>query len=365
MTIRCTTSTYTLALGPFGITWPAPQRLVLTVEDDVVIDVNYRGGYNERGCAHRIPRLTLEQSLYLVARICGPAAHAHALAFCQALETLRGEAVPDRAAYLRATVAELERMAWHAEVLKALFDALGQQQRSATLQALLQSIREAMALASGSPGLPEVCLPGGVRAPLNAEQRSEIQALLTRIGYRLKHLIEEVLDDVALSTRTLEIGVLAPAAAQQFGLRGPMARASGVEDDARLSEPYAAYRFLDITPIVEHGGDVYARLMVLLLESLESVKIAEQALQEMPDGAWEGALPKEVPAGHASSVVESPQGRLGYTLEGDGRRITAVTIDAPQQLDRLLARALFTGSQIDNVMIIALSIAPCTACAEL
>ncbi len=331
----------------------------------MVIDVNYRGGYNERSCAQRIPRLTLEQALHLVSRICGPAAHAHALAFCQALETLRGETVPDRAAYLRCTVAELERMAWHTEVLKALFDALGQQQHSVTLQSLLQSIREALALVSGSPGLPEVCVPGGVRANIGEEQCNDIQALLTRIGYRIKHFTEEVLDDVALSTRTLEIGVLAPAAAQQFGLRGPMARASGVEDDTRLSAPYAAYRFLDITPIVEQGGDVYARLMVLLLETLESVKVAEQALQEMPDGAWEGHIPREVPAGEARSVVESPQGQLGYALEGDGRRITAVTIDAPQQLDRLLARALFTGSQIDNVMMIALSIAPCTACAEL
>jgi Ni,Fe-hydrogenase III large subunit len=100
---------YSLALGPFHPAWLGPQRFILRIADDRVVDVEYQNGFNERGCAERLPRLPLPDALLLVARICGECSFAHSLAFCQAIEQVQRRKVGARAALLRVAIAELER----------------------------------------------------------------------------------------------------------------------------------------------------------------------------------------------------------------------------------------------------------------
>jgi Ni,Fe-hydrogenase III large subunit len=167
-----------------------------------------------------------------------------------------------------------------------------------------------------------------------------------------------------LLARTIEVGGLPRAAAEQFGVRGPLARASGIARDARSDHPYAGYSRLAFKPITQDGGDVYARLMLLLLEAYESVKLIEQALKELAEGQSHGELPEELPVGQGASAVEGPHGLIRYVVESDGRRLTRVRIDTPRQLDRLLARTLLSDALIDNAVAIIASTDPCTACAE-
>jgi len=94
------------------------------------------------------------------------------------------------------------------------------------------------------------------------------------------------------------------------------------------------------------------------------VKLIDQALKDLPDGDSHGALPKELPAGHGTGVVEGPRGLIRYMIESDGRKITQARIDTPRQLDRLLARTLLSGALLDNTVPIIASIDSCTACAE-
>jgi Ni,Fe-hydrogenase III large subunit len=358
------TRSYTLASGPFENSWRAPQRLVFTITGETVTDVHYRFGYNERGCAERIPRLPLEQALHLVSRICGVCSHAHTLAFCQAIEELSQQRIPERAEYLRAALAELERLASHLETLSALFNALGQASYTHTLHELARNARDALATFSGKRITPDLCIPGGMRRDLDSTQQSELLLMLARMNRRLAPLLERITGDASLSARTVDVGVIASPAAHQFGLLGPMARASGLHTDVRLAQPYAAYGKLTLSEITEEGGDVYARLLVLLLESYESVKLVEQVLNNLPSGKWEGSIPKELPTGQASAFVEGPRGMLRYTIDSAGQRLNRVIIDTPRQLDRLLVRALFMGATLDNIMLIALSADTCLACAE-
>ena len=80
--------TYSLALGPFHPAWRGPQRFDFKLNGERIADIEYQDGFNERGCAERLPRLDLPQALHLVTRICGTCSFAHSLAFCQALEQL-------------------------------------------------------------------------------------------------------------------------------------------------------------------------------------------------------------------------------------------------------------------------------------
>ena len=93
-----------------------------------------------------------------------------------------------------------------------------------------------------------------------------------------------MLDDPVLAARLKGVGVLSPAAALDFGVVGPTARASGLDTDVRRDEPYAAYDELDWKVITADAGDVFDKAVVRLLEIFESIKIIRQCLDRMPPG---------------------------------------------------------------------------------
>lgn len=355
---------YSLALGPFEQTWRGPQRLVLTVESERVADCEYRGGYNERGCAERMARLSLAGALELAGRVCGTCSNAHRLAFCQAVESLAGIQVADRAVALRTLAAELERIASHLNTVRQMMEVLGLAIQTQELLALQVRARDGMKLLAGAPALPDLCVLGGVAGDLESDAQGDLVEMLRELNRKLYRMIDTLIDRRALLASTADIGVLSREAAESFGVRGPLARASGVSTDTRLDQPYAWYEKLDCQLVAQEGGDVYARMVVLLLEAFESVKIAEQILGDLPVGDWAGVELHDLPAGEATAAVESPRGRLTYTLQSDGRRLTAVQIDAPRQIDRLLARTLLIGTHVDDIPLLMLSLDVCPACSE-
>ncbi|MGQ9548562.1 MAG: hydrogenase large subunit [Roseiflexus sp.] len=355
---------YLLALGPFHPAWLGPQRFILRVAEDRVVDVEYQNGFNERGCAERLPRLPLPDALHLVARICGECSFAHSLAFCQAIEQIQERRVSTRAALLRVAIAESERTAAHLHAASAVLRAIGLEQRSEFLDHCCRQFRDVLALITGGRIPPPVCAPGGLLCDLTPVDRQALLAMLPGMSADLYRFIDRLIDQRFLLMRTVEVGVLPRVAAEQFGVRGPLARSSGIRRDVRVDQPYAAYHMLDMQPIVQEGGDVYARLLVLLLEAYEGVKLVESALQRLPEEDPIVELPHELPRGQSSSVVEGPRGAIRYTVQSDGVRLTHVQIDTPRQCDRLLARTLLSQAQMDNVMAILASLAVCVACAE-
>ncbi|GAB4209684.1 MAG: hypothetical protein OHK0022_41220 [Roseiflexaceae bacterium] len=355
---------YSVALGPFHQVWRGPQRILLTVDGERIADLEYRDELNERGIPDRLRRLDLPQALHLVTRTCGTCSFAHALAFCQALEQLAGLPVGPRAAALRCAAAELERMTSHLHAVAEILEAIGMERQSAGLMRLREAGAQTFKQLTGARMMTDLCVPGGVRRDLPAREREELLVALPKQSRALYRFADGLIEQRALLGRTVDVGTLPRTAAEQFGVRGPMARASGMGRDARIDHPYAGYAKLEVRVITQEGGDLYARLVVLLLEALESVKLAEQALQTLPEGDWQGDIPSELRRGQGSGIVEAPRGMLRYTVESDGQRLSQVRIDAPRQLDRLLARTLLSGALLDNVPAIVASCDVCTACAE-
>jgi ech hydrogenase subunit E len=356
--------TYTLALGPFHPAWRGPQRFILRVSGEEIADVEYQSGMNERGCAERLTRLDLPEALQLVTRICGTCSVAHALAFCLALEQLAGLTVSERASVLRVAAAEIERIASHLRAAAGILRALGMDERGTALEGLRERATRQLEALTGARVAPDFVAPGGVRRDVASRTRDDLLAELPGFNRDLYRIIDRLIDNRALLARTIEVGALPRGAAEQFGVRGPLARASGIARDTRADHPYAAYHHLTIRPIVQEGGDLYARLVVLLLEAYESVKLIELGLREMPQGAWQGEVPQSLAAGQATGIAEGPRGTIRYTLESDGYRLTRARIDTPRQLDRLLARTLLAGALPDNTVAIIASVDSCVACAE-
>ncbi len=349
---------YILAFDTFAAAWRGQQRLIVTVAGETITEVNYRADYDEERYTGRLVRLPLERALPLMDAACPTSACAHRLAFCQAVEALAELPVPERAAYVRCALAEVERMASHLAVLVELFDALGVEHYLQPLHHLQQAAAQIQQHQQDDTPLPQV-VPGGLSHDLEAAQQHRLLEAVSSISRRLFALTEQVIDRRVLLARTVDTGTLARSAAMQFGVRGPLARASGIRADLRWDEPYAAYHRLPVRSIVQESGDVYSRIVVFLLEALESLKLVEEALTSAPDGACTGSLAAALPAGEASAAVESPRGLLRYTLVSNGERLTHVMLNMPHQLDRLLARTLFVSALVDNVVLIARSTDTC------
>jgi Ni,Fe-hydrogenase III large subunit len=343
-----------LALGPDHPLWAGPQQLILRVEGERVAEVDYR--LDERDeLAERLRGADPERALALLERV-RPAC-AHSLALSLAVEAAAGIRPPERASCLRVVAAEAERLLAHLAAVGPLFELMGAERRRATFEALRADGQAARELLLGeAPGAGIV--PGGIRQDLDEGRLARGRELLALLDRRLYALIDRTIEDRAVLLRTVDVGTLEHAAARQFGVRGPLARASGIPADARVDTPYAAYAALGVRALTQEGGDVFARLALLLLEALESVKLMARALEALPAGPHLLGLEAERSEGSGAALVEAPLGLLRYTLALRGGRLAEVHIDAPRPLDRLLARALLDRALVDNSLLIAASAAP-------
>lgn len=220
LTIKRRSVSYTFALGVYAPHWKGPQRLILTVDQDVVRDVGYTDGYNARGCAERLVRMPLDSAVQLVARISSVASHAHTLAFCSALEAMWGVAVPARAHCLRCALAELERLTLHLSTLAELTAALGAQPRSIQISECYRTARRATHALSGRAILPDMCVPGGVRRDVPDEQRKQALVLLEGLQRQFFPLVDQLIDQPTLLARTVNLASSAAKLPNAFSYAG-------------------------------------------------------------------------------------------------------------------------------------------------
>ncbi|GAB4432685.1 MAG: hypothetical protein OHK0015_20490 [Chloroflexi bacterium OHK40] len=352
--------TYRLALRPGAPALSHAQRALLTIEGERIADVEYRPEPGASSPFVAVERKGLERMLEAAARLCPNCGQAHALALCQAVEALASIEVPARAAWLRVAAAELERAASHLRTLAAIFATLGLGPLAATFAHHGDAARHALAELRGNQD--GWLLPGGVGQDLSAAGREALRLGASEIRAQLFPIAERTITRRPILARTLDVGTIGASAATQFGLGGPMARAAGLARDARIDTPYAAYAELAPTPAVQEGGDVYARILVLLLEALESLRLVERAATELPDGSWRGRLPESLPAATTAATVEAPRGPLTYEVESDGHRLVGVRARPAPQLDRLLARTVLAGATLDDAPMIIVSTDPCDTC---
>ncbi len=348
---------YTLTLEPAAAAWLGPQRLVLKIADERIADVEYRPNLTPRSRTAARPALLQE-----VARSCPTCTHAHCLAFALAVEALLKLEIPLRASCLRLVAAELERATSHLGTLEALFSTLGLDTTAATLAELRDTCAQGLALLADESGNGALILPGGLRCDISDDRRMELRQRISGASRRLYQIADRMIDQRIILARTVAVGTLTNAAAAQFCLRGPLARASGLKDDVRISAPYGAYATLSPQMITQESGDVYARLVLLLLEALESLKLSDRALDELPTGQLSAQMPAILPSGEGEATVEAPRGALRYRVESDGKRISGYQATPAPQFDRLLARTLLDQAAPDDAVLIALSTDPCSAC---
>ncbi len=208
-------------------------------------------------------------------------------------------------------------------------------------------------------------LIGGVRRDITKEQVPKILEVVGKIESQLKEIIDAILGDTTLHLRLKGVGVLTREVARQYCPVGPTVRGSGIAIDSRVNHPYAAYAEVAPRIITQSDGDIWARTVVRLLETLESINLVRRAIREMPDGEIMADVKEIPPWQEGIAYVEAPRGEcMHYVLTGPDNRPYRWRVRAPSYANLQSIPSMIMDYYIADVPIIIGSIDPCFSCTE-
>lgn len=335
---------YRASIGPFYPGWPGPLVLHVEVEEGIVQAAETAVLGAERPQASAWEGLSISQGLERIERLSAPLACAYTLAYCQAVEAIAGCTVPARSRALRVLLAELERLANHLYVAAQVLRTAGlPAEADAFLGWWERTVRTQQQL-TGRRYFPSLLRPGGLVRDL--EELDIVVGLVRELKAPLYRLAHRVVANRSFVALLVGAGLLTRESVEEEGIGGPVARASESPVDLRCTQPYAGYGELEPQMVTQGGGDAFARWMVFVLETFESLRLLEAVGQDAPRGPV--GVPVSVPAGEALARVESPVGPLGVRVrtDADGRLLGVWYTPPGRVLVDLLPRTLF-GQPVD------------------
>jgi NADH-quinone oxidoreductase subunit D len=229
---------------------------------------------------------------------------------------------------------------------------------------LREEILDVMEILSGNRNNYAMFKPGGIRRDIKAEDIPGVIKKLDSIVPTLTMLKDAVIDDPVLHARTKGVGILTKEDSINFCALGPTSRASGVARDVRKDSPYGAYDQVDWEMIVTNNGDVFDKVVVRILEMLESVKIMKYCLNNLPEGEIDLRI-KDIPPGEGIGHIEAPRGETFHYVRSDGtNRPARHKVRAPTFMNLPTYKATVVGETISDATIILAAIDPCYCCTE-
>jgi NADH-quinone oxidoreductase subunit D len=362
--------TMEIPLGPQHPALKEPTHFLLEVEGEVIVNATPRIGYVHRGIEKLAETKTYSANLTLVERVCGICSHIHSISLANAAETalaLDGFEVPLRAQYIRTIVAELERV--HSHILwlgvaahEIGFDTLfmlSWRDRELTMD-ILEDI-------SGNRVNYAMNEIGGSRRDLSQEQMDRIMKYMDITLERVKRYTEIALKEDTIRLRTQGIGILLPSKAKELCAVGPTARASGLKIDVRYDDPYSAYgEFRDQFNVITYDtNDVFSRVVVRVLETVEAINYIKWMIENLPDGPIFNKPPRRVPEAQVLSRTEAPRGELiHYLWSNNTNKPYRLKITTPTLANILSVAEMLKGDYIADSTISLASLDPCFSCED-
>jgi NADH-quinone oxidoreductase subunit D len=339
---------WTLNFGPQHPATHTTLRLVLKLDGERVAEAIPDIGYLHSGFEKLGEHLDYNQYVTITDRMNYISPMANNVAWHGAVEKLLGIEITPRCKYLRVIVAELARISDHLLCTGAMgldtgaftFFLYAFYQRE-----LLYDIFESLCGARFTNSYTRV---GGVSQDITPVTVEKIRSFIKDFPKTLDDMERLLNRNRIFCDRTKGVGVLSKEDAINTSCSGPIARASGVTRDLRKDEPYLAYADFDFHMVCMKSGDCYARYLVRMEEMKESLKIVQQAIENLPPGpvklgdedrailpdkrkvyqTIEGTITHfelvmanrgvEVPNEECYAATEAPNGELGFYLVGDG-----------------------------------------------
>jgi formate hydrogenlyase subunit 5 len=320
---------FLMPVGPIYSTATGPTHFVLETVGEDVIRAQPRLFYAYRGIEKIAEGRTAEDLLLLAERISATSAFAHSLAVCQAVERICEIGVPARARALRILVAETERLRHHVGAIEGICESTGLLVAAAQAAILEEELLRISATLAGHRYFFGLNALGGLARDLDDSTVKRTAVQLNELASRLSELERALSLSSSFLDRLEEVGIVSASDAREFGLVGPVARASGVSRDLRKAQPYSGYEAIDFEAPYESEGDGYARLRVLFREAAQSIRIILALSASLPSGAFR-APQITLRAGAALGWVEAPRGAAMHWVRlADGGVVDRYRIITP------------------------------------
>ncbi|MFI4936320.1 MAG: hypothetical protein ACHP7N_17050 [Caulobacterales bacterium] len=335
-------SLHVIPVGPVHAGIIEPGHFRFTASGETVVRLEERLGYVHRGLEGLMLGADLERAAKLAGRVSGDSTVAYAIAFAQAAEQALSVEAPPRAVWLRALMAELERLANHLGDIGAICNDAAFALMHAHCGVLREQVLRAAAAAFGHRLMMDVAIPGGVAADLTPAGGAAVRALVALIRARFPLLVDLYDSTASLQDRTVDTGRVAAALVTQFGAGGYVGRASGRAFDARKAFPYPPYDALDFEVPVREEGDVNDRVWIRIEEVRQSLSLIEQILARLPEGPLRVALPAA--DGEGLALVEGFRGDIFVWLRTQGGKVACACLRDPSWFQWPLLEAAIEGN---------------------
>jgi Ni,Fe-hydrogenase III large subunit len=338
-----------VAVGPVHAGIIEPGHFRFQCHGEQVLHLEIQLGYQHRGAEELFLRSSPARRLVIAESIAGDTAVGHALCHCMALEALAGADVPLGGQRVRGVALELERLANHIGDLGAMCNDVGYLPGASWFGRIRGDLLNLLLQISGNRFGRGLVRPGGVRFGLPAAQRAQFRERLLRIEQDVRETADVMFGATSVVARFEHTGILPNAVAEDLGLVGPVARASGCDRDVRRDHPHGIHRFAYIPVAVVEGGDVMARVMVRWLETQRSIAFVLEHLGEMEARGGGAELPPLRPGALAVALVEGWRGEIVHVASTSAEADLAGYTFVDPSFHNWLGLALaMRGSQISD-----------------
>lgn len=369
------TAPSTVTIGPYHPALPGPMRLRLDLKSLAsasplgwgaqIASAEIELGYNYLGLEERAAAgVDWAHALSLVEGLCSCCSQANTLAYVQAVESMALTIVPPRAAYIRMVLAETERIISHLLNAAETMQALHLYEREAVLRDLCERAVQALDEWAGARVQPGIITYGGLSRNIDEAACRGLTLAIRHVERILRTQISSIINNREIAARLAGLGAISAQEATVAGLRGPVARASSIATDIRVAFPTGAYEEEGVTIVVQRNGDAFARLVVRLLEALESMRIIEQGIDDLPSGPVRARGVIEMKSGSGIGRVEGPKGEIFCWIRGEATGLRALHLSTASFPTLGILPGLLRNRQLEDLRLLLLSVDLCMACVE-
>jgi Ni,Fe-hydrogenase III large subunit len=311
-----------IPVGPIHAGIIEPGHFRFSCLGEIVTNLEIRLGYQHRGLERRLTEVPWRQARFAAESASSDTAVGNALAHSVAIEQILDIVPPPRVQALRTIALEIERLANHLGDLGGLSADIGYSAGAAIFARLRGAALGLGELLTGTRLQRSYVLPGGVARDLDDVRRPEFVRALSELTRKIEDSLPLVLENPAVIERMEGTGILSPSLAKEFGLVGPVGRASGSTYDARTAFRHGVFPKWAPVPARRTTGDALARAQVRGDETITSLSLLAQLADSLPESPVQVTLDGVLPGNRIGvGVVEAWRGELIHwiTTDDEGR----------------------------------------------
>ncbi|NDV77807.1 NADH dehydrogenase (quinone) subunit D [Dysgonomonas sp. 511] len=339
-----------LSVLNFGPTHPSTHGVfqnILLMDGDIILDADTTVGYIHRAFEKIAEHRTFYQITTLTDRLNYCSAPINNMAWWMAVEKALGVEVPKRAQYMRVIIMEMARITDHLICNSILGVDLGAYTPFLYVMKYRELAYEIYEEICGARMTTNMGRIGGFERDFTETAWRKIDEFLEGFPKAWDQLERLLMRNRIFMDRLIGVGAISAEQAVNYGFTGPNLRATGVDYDVRVAQPYSSYEDFDFIVPVGQSGDTYDRWCVRAAEIKESLKIMRQARDNMPEGSYHADVPDyylppkdevytkmealidhfkivmgevPVPVAEVYHSVEAANGELGIYMITDGSR---------------------------------------------